>query len=278
MTSSGDETLAAPGAARAAGFGYWWRGREKTEAAAADDGRFDPGLIEASVRRVIAAWAAAAGAGQDDPLGAAARPAAISLLLHPDRARPRARLIAADVLVDRIYVSGIAPDREPPRLSLEFTYGARRSVAEPGTGTVLTADDPAPERAEYREHWQLAADGARPWPWRLWYGFTETVEELSYYNFLSRLESPEEYRGRTGRPWPAAGPPARRFRIQADYAEHDEKIGGAVVIIVEQDAAPPRAAAEQLAWPLVQAEVQDRLGPGEWRPSLNTIEVLGLLD
>jgi hypothetical protein len=50
------------------------------------------------------------------------------------------------------------------------------------------------------------------------------------------------------------------------------------VTIVEQDAAPPRAAAEQLAWPLVQAVVQARLGPGEWRPSLNTIEVLGLLD
>jgi hypothetical protein len=32
------------------------------------------------------------------------------------------------------------------------------------------------------------------------------------------------------------------------------------------------------AWPLVEAEVTDRLGPGEWRPTLGTIGVLAVLD
>jgi hypothetical protein len=165
MTSSGDETLAAPGAARAAGFGYWWRGREKTEAAAARDGRFDPGLIEASVRRVIAAWAAAAAAGQDDPLGAAARPAAISILLHPDRARPRARLIAADVLVDRIYVSSIAPDREPrgsassgsPRQSRNSATTTSSAAWSPPRSTARGPAGPGPRPGR-----RPAGSGSRP--------------------------------------------------------------------------------------------------------------------
>jgi len=100
----------------------------------------------------------------------------------------------------------------------------------------------------------------------------------SDYHFISRPETPEEYRRRTGRAGPAGARPARRFRIQADYAEHDEKIGGGVHAFVDQDTAPTRAQAEQIGWPLVRAEVERRLGPGDWRPSLSTIEVLWLLD
>jgi hypothetical protein len=98
------------------------------------------------------------------------------------------------------------------------------------------------------------------------------------YRFISRPETPEEYRWRTGRAWAAGALPARRFRIQADYAEHDEKIGGGVHAFVEQDTVPTRAQAEQIGWPLVRAAVERRLGPGDWRPSLSTIEVRWLLD
>ena len=52
------------------------------------DGRFDPDLIEASVRRAVAAWAEAVD-GPDAPLEAVARPSAVDELLHPrgDRSR-----------------------------------------------------------------------------------------------------------------------------------------------------------------------------------------------
>ena len=104
------------------------------------------------------------------------------------------------------------------------------------------------------------------------------TSSIDDYQFISRPETPEEYRRRTGRAWPAGAPPARRFRIQADYAEHDEKIGGGVHAFIEQDTPPTRAQAEQIGWALVQAAVQRRLGPGDWRPSLATIEVLWLID
>jgi hypothetical protein len=103
------------------------------------------------------------------------------------------------------------------------------------------------------------------------------TSSIDDYQFISRPETPEEYRQRTGRTWPAAAPARRRFRIQADYAEHDEKIGGGVHAFVEQDTAPTRAQAEAIGWPLVQAAVEGRLGPGDWRPSLNTLEVRWLL-
>jgi hypothetical protein len=257
------------------GLDYWWRGRESAAAAAVRDPRFSPAVIEASVRRILAAWAASAAAGDDGPLAAVARPEAVQILLHPDRAHRRARLVVRDLAVSRAYVNGIAPGDDPPLLWVEVSGTARRYVAEPG-GVALAGEPDAP--TSFIEHWSLTADGAPPWPWRLSFGHTEVVEDRVSYHFISRPESPEEYRRRTGRAWPADAPPARRFRIQASYAEHDEKIGGGVHLVVDQDTVPSRAEAERLVWPLVDAEVQDRLGPGEWRPSLNSIEVLALLD
>src|SRR5206468_3065641 len=46
------------------------------------DERFDPDLIEASVRRILAAWASAID-GDDSPLQAIARPEAVSALVYP---------------------------------------------------------------------------------------------------------------------------------------------------------------------------------------------------
>jgi hypothetical protein len=278
MTSCADDLRAGLGSGSpgpAPGLDYWWRGRESVAAAGARDGRFDPAFVAASVRRILAAWAASATAGEDGPLAAVAPPEAVQIMLHPDRSRPRARLIVRGLQVSRIYLSSIAPHLDPPRMSVEISGTGQRYLAEPPGGPGPAADGDA--LARFTEHWSLTADGARPWPWRLSFGYPEMVEDAGSYHFISRPESPAEYRRRTGRAWPATGPPARRFRIQADYAEHDEKIGGGVHAFVDRATAPSRAEAEQVAWPLIDAAVRGRLGPGDWRPSLSTIEVLWLI-
>ena len=47
--------------------------------------------------------------------------------------------------------------------------------------------------------------------------------------------------------------------------------------VVERDTRPTREDADELISPAIQAEVISRLGPGDWLPSLNYLEVRELL-
>jgi|SRR5580704_301234 hypothetical protein len=105
------------------------------------------------------------------------------------------------------------------------------------------------------------------------------------YVFTSRQESAVEYRQRTGLAMDpvAAGPaePAaaglpRVFRIIAGFAEHDERLGASATVDVQRDTAPARAEAEQLIWPEIWAVTSRALGDGDWRPSLNWLDVIEL--
>jgi hypothetical protein len=100
------------------------------------------------------------------------------------------------------------------------------------------------------------------------------------YVFTSRPETGEEYTKRTGAAPPAAGsagPQPRLFRIVAGFAEHDEKFGSTAVAEVARTTAPTRADAEQLIWPAIRAQTANALGAGDWRPSMNWLDVIELL-
>ena len=97
--------------------------------------------------------------------------------------------------------------------------------------------------------------------------------------FTSRQESVAEYHRRTGsaaEPVPAAGP-VRRFRITSGFAEHNEKIGDSASVEVDRKSPPARDEAEKLIWPAIDEVTTSRLGPGEWWPSMNWLDVIELL-
>jgi len=67
------------------------------------------------------------------------------------------------------------------------------------------------------------------------------------------------------------------FRLTAGFAEHDERLGSSASVEVRRDTAPAPAEAEQLIWPAVWAVTVSALGEGDWRPSLNWLDVIELL-
>ena len=115
------------------------------------------------------------------------------------------------------------------------------------------------------------------------------------YVFTRRRETPEEYRRRTasasspaesstgspagssaGSP-AAAGPAQRVFRLTAGFAEHDERLGSSASVEVRRETPPSLAEAERLIWPAVWEVTISALGDGDWRPSLNWLDVIELL-
>ncbi len=61
------------------------------------------------------------------------------------------------------------------------------------------------------------------------------------------------------------------------FAEHDEKFGSSATVDVRRDVPPEREEAAELLGPAIDAEVTRALGPGDWRPSMNWLDVIELL-
>jgi hypothetical protein len=126
--------------------------------------------------------------------------------------------------------------------------------------------------------WRLTLDGTAPWPWRLTAGHIRTLDDFLGYQFVSRRETADEYRERTGAMTVAVGVgPARHFLLRADFAEHDERLGASAEILVERDIAPTREEAVELVLPAVWEKTRSLLGDGDWNPSLSWLEVRELL-
>ena len=126
------------------------------------DGRFDPDLIEASVRRVVAAWTEAVD-GPDAPLEAVARPDAVRALLHPSG--ERSRLVVRGPRVAQVRIATLDAAAVPPAIGVEIDVRGRRYVEDRDTAAVLDGDRDA--ETAFTERWTLTLDGPRDWPWRI---------------------------------------------------------------------------------------------------------------
>ena len=129
------------------------------------DGRFDPDLIEASVRRAVDAWAQAVD-GDDAALEAAARPDALARAAAPRRRQP------ADAARRPRPADRRGPDRRPRRRRAAAVDRGRARRDRPPLrrgprhrrGAV---GQPRSAERSFTEHWTLALDGAGDWPWRI---------------------------------------------------------------------------------------------------------------
>ena len=128
------------------------------------DGRFDPDLIEASVRRVVEAWAHAVD-GDDDALAAAARPEAVAELLHPGDAARQTRLVVRGPRVEAVRIAALDAAADPATIAVELQVGGRRYVEDRDTAAVVAGS--RERETSWTEHWTLALDGAGEWPWRI---------------------------------------------------------------------------------------------------------------
>jgi hypothetical protein len=213
-------------------------------------------VAEAAARRAVAAWAAAVD-GDDAALAAMAAPDAdaVHWLLHPVY---KTWQIAPGPVVTSIEAH---VGSDPGLLWVYFEFSGRRRFADP-----LRRDDDETLFAGLLQL-RLAGDGS----WRLASGQVKTLDEYLGYVFTRRQETAEEYRQRVA----AAG---RGFRLVAGFAEHDEKFGSTAELVIWRETAPARDEAVQLIWPAIEAETARALGPGDWRPSLNWLDLIELLD
>jgi hypothetical protein len=213
----------------------------------------------AAARRAVDAWELAVN-GDDAALAALAEPDVMHWLMHPVY---KAWQIASGPSVTSVRVT---PGAEPALLWVKFEFAGRRRFADPPGQD--DSETPFAGLLQLRQ-----ADGGS---WRLTSGQVQTLDEYLGYVFTRRRETPEEYRQRAaGSSGPGPGP---GFRLLAGFAEHDEKFGSSAEVVVRWGTAPTRDEAVQLIWPAIEEETARALGAGDWRPSLNWLDLIELLD
>lgn len=238
---------------------------DRLREAAERDSRLSSAAVSLLARQAVAAWSSAAD-GDDSALIALGGPGAPAWLTQPvndpaTRLSPGARVTA-------IEISGVGTHRGAARLGVRFEFTGHW----PGAGD-----------EEFTGFLTLDLDGTGNQPWRLTAGYLQRLSSWLGYQFTRRRETHGEYQQRTGSPEaPAAAPvPAgarheRVFRLTAGFAEHDERYGGSASVQVTRPVPPSRAEAEALIWPAVGEATARALGPGDWSPSLNWLEVTEL--
>ncbi len=128
------------------------------------DGRFDPDLIEASVRRAVDAWAEAVD-GEDAPLEAVAREDAVRELLHPGDGGARTRLVVRGPRIEQVRIADLDAAATPPTIGVELSVRGRRYVEHRDTAAVVSGSRDT--ETAFTERWVLALDGEGEWPWRI---------------------------------------------------------------------------------------------------------------
>jgi len=126
------------------------------------DGRFDVDLIEASVRRAIAAWTEAVD-GDDATLEASARPEAVRDLLHPGG--DKTRLVVRGPRIEHVTITALDAAAAPPTLTVEIAVRGRRYLEDRDTVAVVAGSRDS--ETSFTERWTLALDGQGEWPWRI---------------------------------------------------------------------------------------------------------------
>ena len=240
----------------------------------ATEGWFGPVVAGQAARLAVGAWVTAVN-GDESALAAIADADAAHWLLNPVR---KNWVIAAGPVVTEIVISGADPAADPPELRVAWRFTGRQRI-EPalGPGDAVPRDWTDGEQI-FVGLLTLELTGSGAPPWRLTYGHVETLDAHLGYTFVSRFETPDEYRRRAGTgPGAEVLVPTDTYLLIAGFAEHDERFGSSARLEVSSDPAPTRAEAERLIWPAIWAETRRALGAGEWRPSLGWLDVIRLL-
>jgi predicted lipid-binding transport protein (Tim44 family) len=128
------------------------------------DGRFDPDLIEASVRRAVVAWAEAVD-GEDAALEAAARPEAVQQLLYPNDPTQTTRLVVRGPRIEGVRIASLDASGALATFRVEVAVRGRRYLENRDTQAVVMGSRDA--EVSFTERWTLALDGEGEWPWRI---------------------------------------------------------------------------------------------------------------
>lgn len=127
------------------------------------DRRFDPGVIEASARRLVAAWAEAVD-GDDGPLLAVADLDAVRDMLHPEDPVARTRLVVRGPRIQGIHVVAVDASRIPALVTVTADIEGVWFIENRDTTDVVAGDR---DRAQpFTRTWTLALSDIPDTPWR----------------------------------------------------------------------------------------------------------------
>lgn len=128
------------------------------------DRRFDPNVIEASARRVVAAWAEAVD-GADAALLEVADPEAVLEMLHPGDPSGRTRLVVRGPAVRSITIDGLDATRTPAGMDVSAEILGVWFFEDRDTTDVVSGDK---DRArEFRQSWRLELTESADVPWKV---------------------------------------------------------------------------------------------------------------
>ena len=96
---------------------------------------------------------------------AAARPEAVTALLHPGDPSRRTRLVVRGPRIDGVRIAALDAAADPPAIRVELAVTGRRYVEDRDTAAVVAGSRSA--EARFTERWTLALDAGPPWPWRI---------------------------------------------------------------------------------------------------------------
>ena len=128
------------------------------------DPRFTPGVLEATARAAVKAWAEAVD-GNDRALERLATPEAIASLLHRGDPTRRARRVVRGPRLRRVCISELDAHVEPATMTLELEVHGRHYTEDRDTQAVTSGNRDTAET--FTERWTLALDGQPPNPWRI---------------------------------------------------------------------------------------------------------------
>jgi hypothetical protein len=241
----------------------------KARVAAEDDQRLSPDMLGRTARLAVAAWALAVN-GDHSTLTNIGPADVLYWLLHPVR---ESWQVAPGPVVRRIDVWGLDPDAGPPDLNLSFRFDGRRRYDDPQKAAGDSGD-----QTTFQGMITMTLAGRGSWPWQLKSAHVSTLDDYYGYVFTSRAETAEEFHRRTGSAAePVRGSLPRTYRLVTGFAEHDEKFGSSATVDVQRDGPPEREEAAGLLGPEIDDELARALGQGDWRPSMNWLDVVELL-
>ncbi len=231
-------------------------------------------LAGQAARLAVAAWVTAVN-GDESTLRSIADADAAHWLLNPVRKK---WVIAPGPLVTEIVIWAVNAAADPPELEVQWRFTGRQRIEpplEPGAAAPRGFTD---DEQILVGMLTLQLIRSRAWPWRLSRGHVSTLDEYYGYTFVSRFETAEEYRRRSGTP-AGAGMlvPTDTYLLHAGFWDHSMRWGSSAELEVSSDPAPTREEAEKLIQPAMWAQTRRELGEGEWQPSLSSIDMTRLL-